>query len=416
MSQDNSILCALNIKDNNIKNVSVCDSKINNKGVIKHIKVVKAELSYRLTRCPQCGENTLVKNGKRVTNQRLASFNGMEYHLMLKKQRFLCRNCGSTCGAHSDLLIKNHTMTKQIKARIFDMSRESFTLSSMAKLLGISISTVSRILYENTKLPKRSSYLPENLCFDEFRSVKKIYTFISIDAKTHHLIDLVHDRLLKTITEHFINKYSLKERQNVKTVSIDLNANYQSIVHKIFPKAKIIVDRFHTVQLCSRAFDKVRIQTLNKISNKKSRQYKVLKKDWRLFHLPKADVDDTHIKYIVGLNEYSTIQNAIDIGTDQSSVLKESYETYQQIESAIKKHDGKLLREIILNYKKNNTVMDKSINTLRKNIRYVCNSCTMPYSNGPLEGTIGKIKKLKHNCYGFRNLSHLLKRATLICA
>ncbi|WP_057767490.1 ISL3 family transposase, partial [Companilactobacillus tucceti] len=303
MSQDNSILCALNIKDNNIKNVSVCDSKINNKGVIKHIKVVKAELSYRLTRCPQCGENTLVKNGKRMTNQRLASFNGMEYHLMLKKQRFLCRNCGSTCGAHSDLLIKNHTMTKQIKARIFDMSRESFTLSSMSKLLGISISTVSRILYENTKLPKRSSYLPENLCFDEFRSVKKIYTFISIDAKTHHLIDLVHDRLLKTITEHFINKYSLKERQNVKTVSIDLNANYQSIVHKIFPKAKIIVDRFHTVQLFSRAFDKVRIQTLNKISDKKSRQYKVLKKDWRLFHLPKADVDDTHIKYIVGLNE-----------------------------------------------------------------------------------------------------------------
>lgn len=210
MFQDNSILCALNIKDNNIKNVSVCDSKINNKGVIKHIKVVKAELSYSLTRCPQCGKNTLVKNGKRITNQRLASFNGMEYHLMLKKQRFLCKNCGSTCGAHSDLLVKNHTMTKQIKNRIFDMSRESFTLSSMAKLLGISASTVSRILYGNTTLPERSPYLPENLCFDEFRSVKKVFTFISIDAKTHHLIDLVHDRLSKTLIEHFINKYSLK--------------------------------------------------------------------------------------------------------------------------------------------------------------------------------------------------------------
>lgn len=416
MSQDNSILCALNIKDNNIKNVSVCDSKINNKGVIKRIKVVKAELSYSLTRCPQCGKNTLVKNGKRVTNQRLASFNGMEYHLMLKKQRFLCRNCGSTCGAHSDLLIKNHTMTKQIQARIFDMSHESFTLSSMAKLLGISTSTVSRILYGNTKLPKRSSYLPENLCFDEFRSVKNVFTFISIDAETHHLIDLVHDRLSKTLTEHFLNKYSLKERQNVKTVSIDLNANYQLIVRKIFPNAQIIVDRFHIVQLCSRALDQVRIQTLKEIDDKRSRPYKALKKNWRLFHLPEADVDDTHVKYIMGLNEYSTIQNVIDLGTDQSQVFKQTYETYQQIESAIKNHDIELLRESLLEYKRNNTAMDKSINTLRKNIKYVSNSCTMPYSNGPLEGTIGKIKRLKRNCYGFRNLDHLLKRATLICA
>jgi len=48
MSQDNSILCALDIKDNNIKNVSVSDTTIKNRGVIKHIKVVRAELSYEL--------------------------------------------------------------------------------------------------------------------------------------------------------------------------------------------------------------------------------------------------------------------------------------------------------------------------------------------------------------------------------
>lgn len=110
------------------------------------------------------------------------------------------------------------------------------------------------------------------------------------------------------------------------------------------------------------------------------------------------------------------MQNVIDLGTDQSQVFKQTYETYQQIESAIQNHSSKELRESLLGYKKNNTAMDKSINTLRKNIKYVSNSCTMPYSNGPLEGTIGKIKKLKRNCYGFRNLNHLLKRTTLICA
>lgn len=416
MSQVNSILCALNIKDDNIKNISVSDARVVKKGILKHIKVVNAELTYVLHRCPQCGVNKLVKNGKRTTNARLASLNGIEYHLVLKKQRFLCRNCGSTCGAHSDLLIKNHTMTKQIKSTIFSMARESLPLSYIAKSIGISTSTVSRILYDNTHLPSRCDYIPENLCFDEFRSVGHIFTFIAIDAQTHHLIDLVHDRLSKTLTEHFINKYSLKERQRVKTVSIDLNANYQLVVRKIFPNAKIIVDRFHIIQLCGRSLDQVRIKTLNKIDDKKSRPYKALKSNWRLFHLPWADVDAKTVKYVRGINEYTTIQNVIDLGTDTSTVFKYVYETYQSIESAIKDHDSKLLEETIYRYKKTNTAMDISINTLRKNINYVKNSCNMTFSNGPLEGTIGKIKKLKHISYGFRNLEHFLKRIRLICA
>ncbi|MQS75319.1 transposase family protein [Companilactobacillus halodurans] len=106
--------------------------------------------------------NLLVKNSKRITNARLASFNGVEYHLVIKKQRFLCRNCGGTYGAHSDLLIKNHTMTKQVKHRIF----------STTKIIGISTSTVGKILYGNTKTLYKCEHLPENICFDEFRSVK----------------------------------------------------------------------------------------------------------------------------------------------------------------------------------------------------------------------------------------------------
>lgn len=44
-------------------------------------------------------------------------------------------------------------------------------------------------------------------------------------------------------------------------------------------------------------------------------------------------------------------------------------------------------------WKKNNTAMDTSISPLRQNLNYVRNGCTISYSNGPLERTIGKIKK-----------------------
>lgn len=64
------------------------------------------------------------------------------------------------------------------------MAKESFTLTSIAKIIGVSVNTVSRILYDNIKLSNRCDCLPENLCFDEFRSVNGIFTFIAIDTQT----------------------------------------------------------------------------------------------------------------------------------------------------------------------------------------------------------------------------------------
>lgn len=56
--------------------------------------------------------------------------------------------------------------------------------TSIAKIIGVSVNTVSRILYDNIKLSNRCDCLPENLCFDEFRSVNGIFTFIAIDTQT----------------------------------------------------------------------------------------------------------------------------------------------------------------------------------------------------------------------------------------
>ena len=75
-------------------------------------------------------------------------------------------------------------MTKQVQNRTLAMAKESFTLTSIAKIIGVSVNTVSRILYDNIKLSNRCNCLPENLCFDEFRSVNGIFTFIAIDTQT----------------------------------------------------------------------------------------------------------------------------------------------------------------------------------------------------------------------------------------
>ncbi|WP_010581433.1 ISL3 family transposase, partial [Liquorilactobacillus vini] len=52
--------------------------------------------------------------------------------------------------------------------------------------------------------------------------------------------------------------------------------------------------------------------------------------------------------------------------------------------------------------------------TLKKNLKYVSNSCESSLSNGPIEGINRKIKALKRICYGFKNMDHFYARILLI--
>ena len=63
---------------------------------------------------------------------------------------------------------------------------------------------------------------------------------------SHDIVAILENRLTKTIREHFMNRYTNRERAAVKSVVVDLNAQY---IKALFPNARIIIDRFHIIQL-----------------------------------------------------------------------------------------------------------------------------------------------------------------------
>lgn len=226
-------------------------------------------------------------------------------------------------------------MTNPIKEMIVQLSKDSITHKEIAKITGISQSTIARLLYDGHKLPHRLSDLPEHLCFDEFRSTGHLMSFIACDSDSHRLVALLHDRLSKTITDYFINRYSVEELQAVKIVTIDLNSNYQAFIHRIFPNAKIIIDRFHLVKLAGRALDQDRLEIIHGIKDHRSREYKILKYHWKLFHKHFRDINAETPVYLFGINEYMTPQNAVDLDINISPKLKHAYETYQGLLTAL---------------------------------------------------------------------------------
>ena len=90
--------------------------------------------------------------------------------------------------------------------------------------------------YETQNLYKH--YLPEVLCFDEFKSVKS----------ASQTIDIVEDKRLDKLVKYFFY-YDYKARSRVKFIIIDMYSPYVSLIKKMFPNASIIINKFHLTQL-----------------------------------------------------------------------------------------------------------------------------------------------------------------------
>ena len=67
--------------------------------------------------------------------------------------------------------------------------------------------------------------------------------FEYINAESGDILDILDRRDNLTIMNHFIVHFSLTERLQVETVTIDMNAGYVSVIKELFPRAKIIIGR-----------------------------------------------------------------------------------------------------------------------------------------------------------------------------
>ncbi|CAD0142702.1 protein of unknown function [Streptococcus thermophilus] len=63
-------------------------------------------------------------------------------------------------------------------------------------------------------------------------------------------------------------KYPLKVRQQVQFITMDMSGAYIPLARKLFPNAKIVLDRFHIIQHLGRAFLKTRIAIMNQFDKK----------------------------------------------------------------------------------------------------------------------------------------------------
>ena len=272
---------------------------------------------------------------------------------------------------------------------------------------------VSNIKDLNVVYKVNKEYLPEAICIDEFKSVKNIdgaMSFVFADYQTKNIIDIVEDRRLNSLTEYF-SRFSLEARNNVKYICMDMYSPYISLVKSIFPKAEIVLDKFHIVNLVNRAFNQTRISIMNSLKDESLKRK--LKLFWKL--LQKYYPDLCQEPYYCPSFKYKlSTKDKVDYLLEKSSELDVNFNIYQDILQAIKHNNFKRFENIV---KKNLSKKEKvskqmltALKTLKKYMKYIENMFESNITNGLIEGLNNKIKSIKRTAFGYSNFSNFKKR------
>lgn len=312
--------------------------------------------------CPFCGSIDLLHNGRYKTGIRYITANAsFPVIIRLFKQRVLCRDCNHRSMAQTNLVKKYCFISNASKLKVLSALTEDRSMTSIAREHNVSVNTVQRVLAScSHRFLDGFDHLPEHLAFDEFKGVDRQLHFICLDGEKHEVIQILRTRYKKTLLKYF-GRFSLEARENVKTVTMDLNFYYQGIVRACFLNAKIVIDRFHMVQMLTRSFNSLRVKVMKQFK-KNTRSYQLLKAPWKLY---------------------------------------------------LKNHDKQALKELINSKEPVGELMHKTLITFRKNGQAILNGTTSIYSNGCLEGFNRKIKQIERTAYGYSNYINLLTRIRL---
>ena len=399
MEQLNFITNILGIKDKNIIILDYLDAGTH--------KEVIAKLDYPAPKCHNCQGQMAKYDFQKESKIPYLECAGYKILIRLRKRRFRCKDCGKIAVSETSLVKKNHQIATVVKQKITQKLIEKLPMTTIAESLSVSTSTVIRQLHK-FKFKTDLNYLPEHMNWDEYSFKKGKMSFIAQDYDTRKIVAILDGRTQATIRNHFL-RYSRQVRNCVKVITMDMFNPYYDIARKLFPNAKIVLDRFHIVQHLSRAMNRVRIQIMNQF-DRKSHEYKALKRYWKLIQQDSYTLSRKRF-YRPTFRAHLTNKEILEKLLSYSQDLRDHYELYQLLLFHFQeKHADYFFELITESISAVNPIFQTIFRTFLRDQDKIINALELPYSNAKLEATNNLIKVIKRNAFGFRNFENFKTR------
>ena len=412
MSLSNSITNLLNFKEDNL----IFNENFFENRIIKNKKcsIIKGYLFNNHDFCPKCGcinENTIIKKGIDKCLIKINKLSEINSYLELNKQIYKCKNCNKKFTAQSNIIDFGCRISNNVQLAILNCAKEMMSKSLIARFYNVSDNTVQSVfdtVFYNDTVYK--DFLPKAICIDEFTFKKKTYAFNICNAKNGKTIDLVLDRTTNNLDKYF-SHYTEKARKRVKFVVMDMYSPYIDLIKKWFPKAKIIIDLFHIVQLLTKSLNKTRINVMNENKDDRNKY----KRYWRFILKSRFDLNTGIWSKFRCFKNLMTETDVVDYLLSKDKFFENTYDVYQDILYYLQYKNYNGFNQIINKENKDiSKQMQTTLSTLKKYSKYIKNTLEYSYSNGVMERNNNTCKLIKRISFGFRNFRNMKTRIMII--
>jgi transposase len=348
-------------------------------------------------RCPRCGSAQVTAHGGTKRLFRSVPVGGKATHVLLTIPRVACPACRITRQVPVAFADPKRTYTHAFERYALDLGRH-MTIQDVARHLGVSWDIIKDIqkrhLQQRYAKPKLKRL--QRLAIDEI-AVSKGHRYLTVVLNLDSgVVVFVGDGKGAAALEPFWKRLR-GSGAKVKAVAIDMSLAYIAAVQTHLPRAAIVFDHFHVIKLFNDKLSAFRRELYREASEGLHKQ--VLKGTlWLLLKNPE------------NLDPKRRERERLDEALRLNQPLATAYYMKADLRQVWLQADKATARRVLNDWLRRAEasgikILQQMAATLGAHSSGILNYYDHRISTGPLEGTNNKIKTMKRQAYGFRDLA-----------
>lgn len=357
--------------------------------------IIDTEPKQETLMCATCRSSKVIFRGKKMREFRTLPIGSKSVKITFPVQRLECRECGELRQAKVPFADPHQRYTRSFGHYVLELC-QYMTMLDVAKHLNISWDTVKTIQKRKLKKCYRKPKLKhlKQIAIDEIAIGKgHKYMTLVLDLQSGAVVYVGEGKGSEALEPFW--KRLKGSRAKIQAVAMDMSPAYIKAISKHLPKAKIIFDRFHVMQLFNKNLTIIRRELYSKTKDQSERA--VLKGTRWLLLKNRENLDSEK-------NEHERLEEALKLNEPLAKAyyLKDSLREFWQCTT--RQEAERHLKEWIAEAKSSGIRQLYGVAmTLEKHWDGLINYYFYPISTGPLEGVNNKIKTMKRQAYGFRD-------------
>ncbi len=378
-----------------LKGVKYISTQYINGSVIFH-----AEVTRSIERCPECNSwKTHRKKGTKHRFLRMIPIGARPSFLNIKIWRILCEDCQSLRWPKLPFTVGKKRHTKRFAQFAIDLLHW-MTISGTAKVLSVGWDLIKDLHKEHLQRRYKSPPLKDlkYLGIDEF-SIRKGHDYMSIfvDLETGRILHAVEGKAGHDIAPFLkvIKRRALK----LEAIAMDMSTSFMSAVQEHLPFVPIVFDHYNVSAMMNRGIEEVRRQQQAQLDEEGEKFLKGI----RFLLLKNYENLDEENK--------NRLQSLLDVNAPLFTIhtMKEQLRTFWEKDSI---EESITFLDAWCTDAENSDIkpLKRIAKTLMHHSHGLLNYYFYRISCGLVEGINNKIKTLKRQAYGFRDMTYFKLR------